>query len=166
MRLRFFARTGTGLTLWVALAPWAVALAHRAGPPTVWGDVTVQDPRGAQTLQRVCSACHTPERILAARKSRAQWDEVMDKMVSRGAVITDTDYEILMPYLVKSYGRVNVNFDPAEELVEVLGLSTESAEAVVSYRKSHGKFADFEALVKVPGLDIKRLEPLRDAIDF
>jgi DNA uptake protein ComE-like DNA-binding protein len=36
----------------------------------------------------------------------------------------------------------------------------------VKYRKEHGRFEDFEALGKVPGVDSKKLEKSREAIGF
>jgi competence ComEA-like helix-hairpin-helix protein len=66
---------------------------------------------------------------------------------------------------VKHYGRVNVNRATADELVEVLG-SPPNGRCVVKYRKEHGNFEDYDAFAKVPGLDLEKLEKLRDAISF
>ena len=41
--------------------------------------------------------------------SRAQWDEVLDKMVGEGAEGSDEDFVAVARYLVGEYGRVNVN---------------------------------------------------------
>ena len=40
------------------------------------------------------------------------------------------------------------------------------AEKIVSYRKEHGKFADFEALLKVPTVSAESLTAAKDAIAF
>jgi competence ComEA-like helix-hairpin-helix protein len=150
------------------LAGLAGVRVHTAGPADRLPiESRTQDPpKEVRTLTRVCGACHSPERIVAARKTRSQWDEVMEKMIAKGAMISDADYEVLMPYLVGTYGRVNVNQCTTDDLVEVLGITTQAAEDVLKYRKAHGNFADFDALAKVPGLDLKRLDTLRDAISF
>jgi competence ComEA-like helix-hairpin-helix protein len=55
---------------------------------------------------------------------------------------------------------------PATDLAAVLGLSLQEAEAIVDYRKAHGKFADVAALLKVPGLDKSKIEADPDALRF
>jgi competence ComEA-like helix-hairpin-helix protein len=67
---------------------------------------------------------------------------------------------------VKEYGRVDVNRASPEDLVEVLNIPEKLAAAIVAYRKEHGRFEDFDALAKVPGIDREQLETKRDAITF
>jgi competence ComEA-like helix-hairpin-helix protein len=85
---------------------------------------------------------------------------------ARGAIIPDEDWDVVQNYLVKHYGRVNVNRAAANDLVEVLAVTAETAENIVKYRKEHGDFVDFDAFAKVPGLNLEKLEKLRDAISF
>jgi competence ComEA-like helix-hairpin-helix protein len=126
-----------------------------------------EDLKGEETFTRNCIRCHPADRIAASRRSRAQWEEVMTTMqTARGAIIPDEDWDIIQTYLVKHYGRVNVNRATVDDLAEVLGLTPETAAAVVSYRKEHGEFVDYDAFSKVPGLDLAKLEKLRDAISF
>ena len=49
---------------------------------------------------------------------------------------------------------------PVADFMAVLGLSSDVADAVVAYRLAQGRFADRDALLKVPGLDRSRLERL------
>jgi competence ComEA-like helix-hairpin-helix protein len=126
-----------------------------------------EDIKGEETFTRNCVKCHPVDRIAGSRRTRTQWEEVMTTMTTaRGAVITDEDWDVIQTYLVKHYGRVNVNRATAEDLVEVLGITPETANAVVAYRKEHGEFVDYDAFTKVPGLDLEKLEKLRDAISF
>ena len=85
---------------------------------------------------------------------------------ARGAVIADEDWDVIQAYLVKHYGRVNVNRATVNDLVEVLGVTPDTAKAIVEFRKGHGDFIDYDAFAKVPGLDLEKLEKLRDAISF
>ena len=64
------------------------------------------------------------------------------------------------------YGRVNVNTDPAGDLAMVLHLDPKDADAIVGFRKQHGKFADFAALSAVPGIVLEAFQKRRDAIVF
>jgi competence ComEA-like helix-hairpin-helix protein len=126
-----------------------------------------QDAKAAQTLNTVCSRCHPIERVTAMRRTRSQWEEVITTMItSRGAQVTDDDFTIILDYLVKEFGRVDINRAAAEDIVEVLGVTDKVAGAIVGYRKEHGRFEDFDALAKVPGVDRDELEKKRDAIAF
>jgi len=122
--------------------------------------------QSARVFGKLCGTCHAADRIVGNRRDRAQWEEVLENMASKGATGTDDEFAIVLEYLVRNYGRVNVNKAPTDEIVSVLEVSTPEAEAIVSYRKAHGAFSDFDALTKVPGLDPKKLEQKRDAIAF
>jgi competence ComEA-like helix-hairpin-helix protein len=126
-----------------------------------------EELKAEDTFTRNCIKCHPADRITGSRRTRSQWEEVMTTMqTARGAVITDEDWDVIQTYLVKHYGRVNVNRATADDLAEVLGLAPETAAAVLKYRKEHGEFVDYDAFSKVPGLDLEKLEKLRDAISF
>jgi competence ComEA-like helix-hairpin-helix protein len=129
-----------------------------------------QDANGdkdAPVFERVCANCHPIARVVGARRSRQQWEEVIETMInSRNAKVTDEEFEVILGYLTRQHGRVNVNHALADELMEVLALPEAMANTIVSYRKEHGAFADFDALSKVPGLDKDALEKKRDAITF
>jgi competence ComEA-like helix-hairpin-helix protein len=130
-----------------------------AAPPAV-------DAKGAATFARVCSTCHDGARILSNRRSKSQWTEVIEKMMERGAQVSDDDFTEVMDYLLRHYGRINVNKAEAEDLAVVAGLSKKDAEAIVRYRGAQGDFPDFDALAKVPEIDIEKLNQAREAITF
>jgi competence protein ComEA len=125
-----------------------------------------QSPDPPEPFTRVCGNCHSPERILAMRRSRDQWQEVVENMVSRGARGTDDDLDAVMKYLVARYGRVNVNRAGAPEIGEVLAIGTADAQKIVDYRRDHGKFEDMDALLRVPGIDADKLRGQREAVSF
>jgi competence ComEA-like helix-hairpin-helix protein len=125
------------------------------------------DSKAAQVFTTVCSRCHPIERVTVMRRTRAQWEEVITTMItSRGAQVSDDDFTTILDYLVKEFGRVDINRAPAEDIVEVLGVTDKIAGAIVAYRKEHGRFEDFDALAKVPGVDREELEKKREAISF
>lgn len=123
-----------------------------------------QDPPPA--FARVCSKCHDGTRIVEGRRLRSQWEETLEKMTALGATGTDEDFEAILDYLVRVYGRVNVNTAAADEIGLVLHLEKEPAAAIVKFREEHGRFADFDALTKVPGVPVEALSKVRDAIVF
>jgi competence ComEA-like helix-hairpin-helix protein len=143
------------LLIFVAVA--AVAASARAQDP---------DDASAGAFQRVCSSCHDAQRILATRRTRTQWEEIIGKMIDRGATGTDEDFTAAEDYLLKISGRVNVNRAAVVDMVKVLGIPEKQAAAIVDYRKANGDFADFGALCKVPGIDVDKLKTEQDAISF
>ena len=114
----------------------------------------------------MCATCHDAERILSARRTRTQWEEVIDKMIERGAAGTDEDFTAAEQYLLRVSGRVNVNRALSTDIVDVLGLTQKDADAILEYRKSNGEFKDFDGLCKVPGIDLEKLKQGRDAVSF
>jgi DNA uptake protein ComE-like DNA-binding protein len=48
----------------------------------------------------------------------------------------------------------------------VLGLTPADADAIVNFRKTNGDFADYDALAKVPNVNVEKLEKAKDAIAF
>ena len=92
-----------------------------------------EDIKGRRAFTRNCVKCHPSDRVAGSRRTRTQWEEVMTTMpTARGAVITDEDWDVMQTYLVKHYGRVNVNRATADDLVEVLGVTPETAETIVA----------------------------------
>ena len=115
---------------------------------------------------RVCGNCHDSGRITSARRSRVDWEDVINTMVTKGAEGTDQDFENVLKFLLHFYGKVYVNRCTSADLVDIVQLTQKDADAIVAYRKDKGNFTDFDALAKVPGVDVKILEAHREAIAF
>ncbi|MBZ5620665.1 MAG: helix-hairpin-helix domain-containing protein [Acidobacteriia bacterium] len=124
--------------------------------------------KGSKAIfEKTCSACHTADSVTSARRTRDQWQETIEAMVAdQGAKIPDEEFSPILEYLVAVYGKVNVNSAPADEIAQIAGLSQKEAEAIVKFRKENGRFEDFDALGKVPGVDPKKLEKSREAISY
>jgi competence ComEA-like helix-hairpin-helix protein len=154
------ARTAVALLACAPFATVAISLGAHAA--------TAQDPgdRPANAFTRVCSSCHDADRILATRRTRTQWEEIIEKMIERGAEGTEDDFAATEQYLLRVSGRVNVNRALAKDLVAVLGLADKDADAILEYRKAQGDFKDFDELCKVPGIDLEKLKHERDAVSF
>ena len=122
--------------------------------------------KSKQVFEALCAACHPLEDVTSARKTRSQWEETIDTMIANGATGTEADFATALAYLIAVYGRVNVNKAPAGEIAEVLELAAKDADAIVKYREDKGKFEDFDALTKVPGLDLEKLTKKKAAISY
>lgn len=148
---------------------FCVVFISRLGSAAVPANTSFQessDP-GASVFANVCGKCHPKERAVVTRRTRSQWEEVITTMITtRNAQISDEDFDTVLGYLTREYGRVNINRAPAPDIVEVLHVPEKVGETIVQYRKEHGPFEDFDGLVKVPGIDRDKLESRRDAILF
>jgi competence ComEA-like helix-hairpin-helix protein len=159
--------TGRAASRLAALGFLAIAAAF-SWHTRIEGRGHAQDDPSKAAFQRVCSNCHPIERVTTApRRARAQWEETIQTMIStRGAKVTDEDFEVIVGYLTRARGRVNVNTSAADDLAEVLEIDDALAGAIVSFRKEHGPFQDLDGLAKVPGLSRDTLEKKRDAVAF
>ena len=120
---------------------------------------------GEEVFLNRCGSCHETERALVAPRTRKGWESVLTDMVNMGAQLETGEQEAVLAFLTEQHGLVNVNTANAEELVG-LGLSEKDADIIGSYRTEHGPFADFAALRSVPGLDVERLNAVRERVAF
>ena len=123
-------------------------------------------PAPPPEFTKLCVRCHPSDKIVEGRRYPAQWDQVIEQMVARGATGTDDEFDVVYDYLVTQFGRVAINTATADEIAQVLHLEQGVADTIVQQRKTQGAFADFEALKAVPGVPVAELEKLRDAIVF
>ena len=156
MSTRFLATSGALLSM-AALFCTAVAAGQRApeGP-------------GQELTFKLCTAgCHGPEKYLSERRSKSQWLETIETMKNEGVKGTDDEYRIVLGYLVAHLGiPVKINKATARQIDDAMDLQPGQAEAIVKYRDEKGPFADLPALLKVPGLDAKKIEEQKANIVF
>jgi mono/diheme cytochrome c family protein len=90
----------------IALATFAAPLALLAAPAPPPKKASSQFPAGPGVAQvsAACSACHARDIVLNARKNRLQWEQAVDRMIDRGAKVSDADYDRVVDYLVKNFG--------------------------------------------------------------
>jgi competence ComEA-like helix-hairpin-helix protein len=145
-------------TMFAAAAPVRQAAAQQAP--------TAADDPAAPVFTETCGKCHDAARIVAMRRTSAEWEDIIKKMIEKGAPGTEKDFETVYDYLLRHHGKVNINVAPPSEIVTILGLSEKDAKGIVAYRESKGPFADFDALKKVPEIDLKKLDEHKDAVAF
>ena len=121
----------------------------------------------AVALQLCASSCHGTERFISEHRSKSQWLETIETMKTEGAKGTDTEFKAVLGYLIAHCGtQVKINQATARQIDDVLDLEPGQAEAIVKYRDDHGKFADWQALMNVPGLDPKKLDEQKANVVF
>ncbi len=127
------------------------------------------DGPGKDAVAKVCSECHATDNIRKLRLSHDDWSEKIGDMVDRGAEGTEEELAAVLDYLTRNFGpesKILVNTAPLTELKSILKLSNEEAQAVVDYRKQNGNFTHWTGLLKVPGIDGKKLEARKDLMAF
>src|ERR1700733_2122056 len=126
--------------------------------------------KGKDLVEDRCSSCHGLDLLLAEHDTKQQWSGIVNDMVSRGASGTADELETIVDYLAKNFGaegvKIRVNTAKAEDLQSGLMLTAPEAAAIVQYRKEHGEIKYWDALVKIPGVDAKKLESHKDLITF
>ena len=151
----------------VALIASTLVAAHQAdqSAPPQPAPSAADDPR-APLFFEMCGECHDGERIVSKRRTKADWQNVLRQMIEEGALGTEKDFQTVFEYLLLYYGRVYVNDARPDEITLALGLSKKDADAIVAYRTANGPFANFDALRKVPAIDLKTLDLHKDAVAF
>lgn len=58
---------------------------------------------GAKLLEERCSVCHESGRPKAAKKSMADWDKTVSRMMGKGAKLSEPEKKALVEHLAKTY---------------------------------------------------------------
>ena len=70
--------------------------------------VQAQDlPNGAgkELVMNVCTVCHDATRIISKKRTKEEWSDTVDKMAARGAKASDEEFETIVTYLTKYFGK-------------------------------------------------------------
>jgi competence protein ComEA len=119
---------------------------------------------GKDTVLKVCQDCHALDTITMDNRTKDGWKKTVAKMGDRGAEGTNEEFEAIIAYLSKNFGRTDVNKASVEEIASGVGFSAKEAEAIVEYRKKNGDFKEWRDLKKVEGLDAAKVEAKKDHI--
>jgi hypothetical protein len=87
------------LLLCAAVVSWAEA-------PQPTQDPFPQDAH-RDLVVRTCAACHPPELVVSRQLSAQEWEDVIARMIERGAVATDEEQQQIIDYFVRHYGGVD-----------------------------------------------------------
>jgi mono/diheme cytochrome c family protein len=101
------------------------------------------DSPGKEVVAKVCIDCHDAGTFRKMRFNEDEWWEKVADMVDRGAKADEKQQAAIVGYLT-----------PRE------------SEAVVSYRTDYGPFKQWQDLLKVAGVDGKKIEAKKDKMAF
>jgi competence protein ComEA len=91
------------ITLAIVLSSLLLNSAAQSALPQSSGDKLADGP-GEKVVERACVNCHTLRIATSKRASADEWAEEVDKMVARGAVLSDEETDLVVEYLSTHYG--------------------------------------------------------------
>ena len=66
---------------------------------------SLPDGPGKDTFAKVCSACHGLDIIVTLKHTKEEWKSVVDTMASYGASAKDEEFDAIITYLAKNFGK-------------------------------------------------------------
>lgn len=63
------------------------------------------DGAGKDVVMKVCTVCHELTRITSKKRTKEEWSDTVDKMAGRGARASDEEFETIVNYLAKYFGK-------------------------------------------------------------
>jgi mono/diheme cytochrome c family protein len=63
------------------------------------------DGAGKELVMTVCTQCHDTARIVTKRKTKMEWNDLVDSMAMRGAKASDEEFDTIVNYLAKNFGK-------------------------------------------------------------
>jgi cytochrome c5 len=62
------------------------------------------DLSGEELVEARCTRCHGSETTTGAAKTAQRWESTVDRMIAKGAELTDAEAQVLVDYLTENYG--------------------------------------------------------------
>lgn len=81
-------------TILIAFLPTALAQAQ-----------DLPDGAGKDLVMNVCTVCHELGRITSKKRTKEEWNDTVDKMAKNGAKATDEEFDKIVAYLAKYFGK-------------------------------------------------------------
>ena len=63
------------------------------------------DGAGKDLVMNVCTVCHDLVRITSKRKTKEEWNDIVDQMATKGAKASDEEFDTIVNYLAKNFGK-------------------------------------------------------------
>ena len=101
-----------GLLLGLAGAVWLLSVtawAHVNGPTQLQAaapETDIPAGEGSEILRRRCLRCHAIDLIAQQRLPRSGWERELEKMISWGAAVEDSEKKELVDYLTAHFSNV------------------------------------------------------------
>lgn len=60
---------------------------------------------GKKLVEKICLDCHGAETIVAQKHTKQEWDDVISDMIQKGATGKDEEFDGIVAYLTKNFGK-------------------------------------------------------------
>src|ERR1700749_1314522 len=105
------------------------------------------DGPNRDTVQRICSSCHSVQMFLGRGMTREQWSGVVSNMIGRGAKISDEEFDQIVEYLGKTFppgkqvgaGAANAKAAPARKKSLIDQVGSDDKQVVDDDAAARGK---------------------------
>ena len=77
------------------------------------GTGTFPPGAGQPQVQAACGPCHAVTVVTSARKRPEEWERLVEVMITRGARVSDADYDVIVDYLVRNFSAAAPAADAA-----------------------------------------------------
>jgi competence protein ComEA len=101
--------------------------------------------------------------------TRQEWELKVTEMLQEEPDVTREERAAILEYVAATFkpgGKIYINHAVAKDLQAALQITQAEAEAIVRYRETRGDFKGFDDLKRVSGVDVSKLEPRKDRLDF
>lgn len=102
-------RTLLQLLVMVSVAVGAVVLVSPACGATPVAASTLPEGPGKAVLLQICTQCHSIEQVISRHRTEEEWETVITRMTTEGAVVTDTQFQAILAYLAMNFGKPDVS---------------------------------------------------------
>jgi hypothetical protein len=76
----------------------AAALCLEAQTPLPEGE-------GKKVVEKICLDCHGAENFTNKKRTKEEWEKVVSDMIQSGATGTDQEFDTVVAYLTKYFGK-------------------------------------------------------------
>src|SRR3954470_23383351 len=109
------------LALVLASSTFAIAIGAQTAPAADASGVapallTFPDAPGKDTVQMVCSACHSPDYITETPRNAKGFADIFEMMQAYGATATDAEWMQIKGYILGQLAMININKSTADDL--------------------------------------------------
>jgi cytochrome c5 len=80
-------------------------LTRNFGPRPATAPASEVERTANKHIEGICSTCHTASLIRETQATKEEWLDIVKRMNSKGAGLSDADVELLAEFLAKNYGK-------------------------------------------------------------
>jgi hypothetical protein len=72
---------------------------------SVYAQSALPEGENKKLVEKLCLDCHGPENFVKLRLDKAGWEKVIGEMIEKGATGSDEEFDKVVAYLVKNFGK-------------------------------------------------------------